>query len=213
MKTFKSVMIAGVCSIAAMSSMSAFATVVAVGDLTTDTATHITTDSKTGRSYTRFDAFDLTYAQTVTAIAPGSAWAGWSIATAVVSDQFIASALGVKTTPCTGQVSYGTACGTIKNWSDGKLGASFDTSYDYYSFINSKGGEGLTEISLGGAVRDYENWSTTSLTLSDGYKGSYSINYLLYNDALTSAVPEPMTLSLFGLGLAGLCLSKRRRRA
>jgi hypothetical protein len=211
MKTFKSVMIAGVCSIAAMSSVSAFATVVAVGDLTTDTATHITTDSKTGRSYTRFDAFDLTYAKTVTAIAPGGAWAGWSIATAVVSDQFIASALGVKTTPCTGEVAYGTACGTIKNWSDGKLGASYASYDDYYAYLNNDGGAGLTNIGGSGQVSDYEAWS--NLAQVDTFKGAYSINYLLYNDALTSAVPEPMTLSLFGLGLVGLCLSKRRRRA
>lgn len=91
-------------------------------------------------------------------IAPNGAWAGWSLATAKVSDQFIAASLGVSSTACDGAVTYGKLCGTIPGWADTKLGKSYQTSWDYYAYLNSMGGSGLVEFAAAGGVRDYEQW-------------------------------------------------------
>lgn len=208
MSTLKNFFAAGLCSATLMCAMSASASVVTVGNLSSDTETQITTDTTSGRSYTRFDAFNLSYDNTLLAITPGGAWAGWSIATAAVSDDFIAAALGVTSTPCTGAVNFGTQCGTIGGWSDGQLGASYMFSYDYYAYLNSYGGAGLAEFRSFGEVADYEDWYL--VTGPDMYKGASAINYLLFKEA--TAVPEPVSLAVFGLGLVGLGLARRRQR-
>ena len=62
---------------------------VTYGNLTSNDATDFITDTVTGRQYTRFDAFNLSYADTLTAVGPGGAYDGWSIADSMISDQFI----------------------------------------------------------------------------------------------------------------------------
>ncbi|NOX08507.1 MAG: hypothetical protein GXP22_03290 [Gammaproteobacteria bacterium] len=82
----------------------------------TDDITNFITDTATGREYLRFDAFDLSYADTVIATSAGGVYENWSIATSKISDDFIDAALGVATSPCTGAVAYNTTCGTVAGY-------------------------------------------------------------------------------------------------
>ena len=188
------------------------ATVITHGNLTTDDSTNYITDTLTGRQYTRADAFDLTYAQTLAAVGVGGAFEGWSIATGVEADDFISAALGVSSSPCAGAASYGTHCGNVSGWNDGDFGASYVSSYDYFAYQTTSGGSpiSLIEFYAGStSIRDYESWSSESSL--DYYSGNYAINLLLFNDNVV--VSEPGTFVLFGLGLIGLGISRRKAKA
>jgi hypothetical protein len=183
------------------------ATVITHGTLETDNTTTYITDTVTGRQYTRFDAFDWTVAQTEAAIA-GGAYEGWSIATWDVADDFISSALGVASTPCTGNVASGTTCGDIFGWKDEDLGASHTNTQDYFAYMSAEvtAPISLVRFTADGVVRDYEPW-INGHTLDD-YTGSSAINLLLYKD-----VPAPHILGLLGMGLLGVgAVTKRRIR-
>ena len=190
-------------------SISTNAAVVTHGDLTTDDSTNYITDINTGRQYTRFDAFDFTYTETLAAIASGSGseWEGWSIASAAVSDDFIASALGVTNTPCD-NANISTLCGYIQGWSDGDFGASFDTFTDHWVYISDTSGfAGLAAIRNDDVVVDHHSWNT--LTYPDNFGGNADhINYLLYRNI---TVPESTSLYLLAFGLLGLFGAARRK--
>jgi hypothetical protein len=51
----------------------------------------------------------------------------------------------------------------------------------------------------------------TSLEARSAGVSLSSISNILFQAEAPQAVPEPMSLSLFGLGLAGLALARRRR--
>jgi hypothetical protein len=196
-------------SAALMSATAANAAIVpvTVGNLSSDSSTKITTDTKTGRQYTRFDAFNLTYADTLKAIASGGTWAGWSIVTADVSRSFIASVLAPASSNCN---LYGQTCGYAANWTDGKLGNAYDSDRDYYAYIDKNGLAGIVDLYKNGAVSDYDYGDP--LARFDNFKDpSFRINYMLYRDAPTSAIPEPASLALVGLGLASFAAARRRK--
>lgn len=192
-------------------------TIVTRGDLTTDAHNNYITDTVSGRMYTRFDAFDLTYADTLTAVASGGSFSGWSIATASVADDFISAALGLTANLCDGVVTNGTICGSISGWSSGNFGASYTPAYDAFAYLSGSNAPafGLMEINSNfysgnlGEVRDTQFWATAyNLDIYNLTSGNGSINLLLYKDA--AQVPEPSTIILMTLGLAGLGFGRRR---
>ena len=190
-------------------STAAHATVVTHGNLTTDDANNFITDTVTGRIYTRFDAFDLSYADTLNSIGTGGAYYGWSIATDVVADEFIAALLAVSTTPCTGYNAGGVWCGSVTGWVDGDFGLSSTSFVDSFAFAGPSNGLGLVEIDKGTGVIDQYGIMWTDPAILNLYTTTnhQPINLLLY----TNSVPAPATLALMGLGLAGLGFSRRRK--
>ena len=200
-------------------STAANAAVITHGNLTTDDTTDYITDTSSGRTYKRFDTFDLTYADTLAAVGTGGQYEGWSIATSTIADDFYGAALSMATTPCTGAASYGTYCGTITGWSDGNFGSSIDLFEDDFWYLStyttpgrSENILGLGSITGGGYVYVYDDWAGPSV--ADSFfagTGSVPLNALLYKDA--SVVPVPAAVWLFGSGLIGLIGLARRKKA
>jgi hypothetical protein len=177
------------------------------GYLTSDADTDFVTDTNSGRLYTRFDAFNLSYADTLTAIGSGGAYDGWSIASSYEADDWYAAAFGLAATPCTGIASFEQECGTLSGWVDGAFGASRYSYVDLFAFINTDGGWqqiGLGEIRDNGEVRDLSKWSDVASL--DKYA---AINLLLFKES--TSVPEPSTLAFFALGMIGL-VSRRFKK-
>jgi len=195
------------------SATAAAAATITHGTLSSNDATNIITDTATGRQYTQFDAFNLSVADTEALIATGSgsAYEGWSVATSVEADEFIAAALGVASTPCDGNVT--TICGTLSGWTDGDFGDSYITSYDYFGFYNTHAGHpiGLVEILYTGRVYSFDSWSSIPSLDSYGIADpNLSINLLLYQNVADVPVPAAGLLLLSALG--GIGVLRRRRK-
>ncbi len=207
----------------AITTLGANAEIVSFGDLATDANYHIVADTKKGREYLRLDAFDLTYAQTVSATQVGGIYEGWSIAGTSESDDFINALFSQDgENPCsTGVESHGETCGGLSGWYDGAFGASYLSSGDHWAFLSS-GPQvvGLGYINSTGAVTDYNSWAgEVSL---DSFSGENPINLLLYrenaahlggfnayaveNNLVTSAsdVTSPFAAGALLLSLAGM---------
>lgn len=197
-------------------SMSANAAVITYGYLVTDDTTDFITDATTGREYKRFDAFDLTYAQTAAAVGAGGLYEGWSIATSDIADEFYSAALGVLSTPCSGPTDYGTTCGQIAGWTDGDFGASWVNNNDIFWYLSTNDTQnvdpsplGTSSIREGGEVRDWDD--SSDFTRFDIYQGTENpVNALLYREV--STVPVPAAAWLFGSGLLGLAGVARRKK-
>ncbi|WP_147395030.1 hypothetical protein [Alginatibacterium sediminis] len=199
------------------------ATIITHGDLVTDDTTKVITQVSTGRQYTRFDTFDLSYAQTIEALEPSESYFGWNIATSAVADDFINAALGSDSSLCDGQVAYFSFCGQIVGWSDGDFGESYLSDSDYFAYLTSAGALtgtniiSLFEITSNGVVYDYENWSTdVSLDVYSSGRNGRPINLLLYKDfdaTDPTAVTEPTSLVILSLSIFGLVAARARKKA
>jgi len=194
------------------------------GYLTTDDTTSVISDIHTGREYMRFDEFNLSVEDTVAATMAGGIYDGWHIATSDIADDFISSALGMTTTPCTGITTFGVRCGSLNGYVDGDFGASvYPTSTDAVWYFSNNYTPGGLETVIGQvalnrnrdtgqfAVWDYSSWSNEST--ADYYGGATNptqpLNALLYRDV--STVPVPAAVWLFGSGLIGLVGFARRK--
>jgi hypothetical protein len=112
-------------------SLSANAEIVTHGNLVTDGTTDYIADTLTGRQSKRFDAFDITYAETIESVSSGVIYEGWTIADAIIPDEFVAAALGTPNTACDGNAPDGTVCGVNTSWTDADFGAAYSTGFNY----------------------------------------------------------------------------------
>jgi hypothetical protein len=183
------------------------------GFLTSDADTNFVTDTISGRMYTRFDAFNLSYANTLTAIGSGGAYDGWSIATATEAGDWYAAALGEATTPCSSApVATYIDCGTLSDWEDGDFGISGRTHiFDYFAYIDESAIAprtiGLGQIyAVSGRLSSIKNWSTIQ-----ELDGIPTINLLLFKDK--TSVPEPSTWVIFALGMIGLASRRFKKQS
>jgi PEP-CTERM motif len=112
------------------------------------------------------------------------------------------------------------------------IAITFSTPVDDVSFVFSNYGDNddfgpSVELAFAGATQtDFQDIGNcngctvsvvgndiTTLYLDNGSDSVYSWEFGLYQLDFTSAVPEPLTLSLFGAGLLGAAGMRRRRKA
>lgn len=91
-----------------------------------------------------------------------------------------------------------------------------------FNFQNNPGGGSTLSFALSGVTSDGDSaWDATFTSqfttpyqtqlAADSFSNSYSANFTVTPTAATS-VPEPITLSLFGAGLAGAVAMRRRKK-
>lgn len=196
-------------------STSVNAVIITHGDLTTDDATNYITDTATSRMYSRFDSFNLTYADTLTAIGTGGLFEGWSIATSEVAHDFINASLGGTSLCAAGGNEF--SCGTVLGWGNGDYGDSSNAFYDQFVFLNNSVDFplGLFQFTTAdGSIQKQEIWSTHAsrdFTYVTDHTFGTNLDLLLYKDV--AAVPVPAAVWLFGSGLLGLIGVARRKKA
>ena len=197
-------------------STSVNAAIITHGNLTTNDATNYITDTTTSRMYSRFDSFNLSYADTLTAIDTGGLFEGWSIATSDIADDFINAAFGAPSL-CSTSTSIN-LCGTISGYNNGDFGDSHASIYDMFVYLNTPNGTsdvGLVQFSSAdGGVIKQEEWAThdsRDFTYVEDHTFGQNIDLLLYKDV--AVVPVPAAVWLFGSGLLGLVGVARRKKA
>jgi hypothetical protein len=200
-------------------SVDSSAAVVSHGSLTSndDGSTQIIADSLNNLHWLRWNGpqLGLTYAQTVAAIGPGGSLEGWQIARNAEAQLFVEALLSGSSNACL--ASGADSCNsTLPTNLTGLLGDSYADQYDDFVWFLSDNDVGA-EV---GSIYYYDQTAflfkeneATTIADADNYSssGTYpqlSIGWLLFRPA--TSVLEPGQLVLLGLGVLGLCLSRRR---
>ncbi len=164
------------------------AQVVVHGNLSSLSGSEIITDFVNHREYLRFDEFNLTYADTLVAVAPGGLYEDWEIADRAVAEGFVRSLLG-GVSACDGPGFQG-ECGTASGWHDGDFGNNSQSGQpsgyndDIVAFLSDAGVYTLGSVAIrdDGVVFQQESWGNEDTLDFWGFVLPQRINLLLYRD-------------------------------
>ena len=199
----------------------AHATPILLGSLSSnsDGSTEIITDSLNNYEWLRWDRVaDLTYAQTLSSISLGGAYEGWQIAGNLEAQQFVDALIG---TPNNCTVTGAASCmptQTLLAFSalvgDSYIPDGIASQDNWAWFLTDVASDAAGYLSLSGRFdigsglggsaiykdNNYSPISTTDNYAAGGSQADNSVGWLLYRET----IPEPTTLALMGIGLAGI---------
>jgi hypothetical protein len=213
--------------------LGASALTVSAGGLSRTVGDDVIFDSVNQRQWLGADVTKgLTYTQTLAELASGGRFAGYQIARSADALMFIGTLWGSSNTGCN---SDGTRYIQCSGQNVGNLSAVFGDSYstnsnggynyDYMWFLTDTtsywDGSPMAGIAYITEYPDYysgtrqqsayaSDWSSIQDTQYYS-QGNNAIGWLLFREG--NAVPEPGTLALAGLAVAGVVFTRRRRAA
>lgn len=195
-----------------------------LGSLSRTEGSNILVDSLNHREWLAWDINkDLSYLQTLAVIAPGGAYEGFRISERSDAMLFAGAMIGPGST-CSNLPEFlpiGVFCGVTSSMAEVLVGESFhdrdyfrrtfalDLDVDAAYFLTGGNTYSVGRLEIGSVPgQDSSVWFNQDCCTSE--LGA-SVPWLLYRDRVT-AVPEPGTLMLFGLGVLALGLARGGRR-
>ena len=203
--------IGATCACLMVVSFNVSAAIITHGSLSTndDGSSNITSDTLNKFEWLRLDVLaPLSYAETLGALGTQDG-GGWNIAGLTQAIMFADALLSNTGNLCTDSVS---ACGSVVDWTDGDLGANFDTSANYAWYLTNAGRAGYVTVdAISGEVilRGWSSLAASDTYATGGFYESLPVSWLLYRE--TAVIPVPTAIWLFASGLVGLvCVARRK---